>query len=201
MKNFRNVIIGLSCLCMVTTNAWSTNKAEDKATGKKGGKTLVVYYSYTHGNTKGIAERVQKALGADIVRLETAVPYPADDNEMDKQVREEVRKETKPALKALGVNLDDYDRIIVGTPTWWYKMAPAVLTFLSNNDFKGKTVIPFMTNAGWPGSVIKDMSAVAEKNGAKVTNAREFKFSSENNKQDKMDTPEEEFTKWVNSLK
>lgn len=36
-------------------------------------------------------------------------------------------------------------------------MAPAVLTFLTVNDFTGKTVIPFMTNGGWPGHVIKDM--------------------------------------------
>ena len=42
-------------------------------------------------------------------------------------------------------------------PTWWYTMAPAVLTFLTTNDFTGKTVIPFMTNGGWPGHVIKDM--------------------------------------------
>mgnify|MGYP003195394035 FL=1 len=30
----------------------------------------------------------------------------------------------------------------------WYTMAPAVLTFLTTNDFTGKTVIPFMTNGG-----------------------------------------------------
>ena len=30
-------------------------------------------------------------------------------------------------------------------------LAPAVLTFLTTNDFSGKTVIPFMTNGGWPG--------------------------------------------------
>ena len=41
-------------------------------------------------------------------------------------------------------------------------MAPAVLTFLTTNDFTGKTVIPFMTNGGWPGHVIKDMKASAK---------------------------------------
>lgn len=32
-------------------------------------KTLVVYYSL-NGNTKGIAQRIQKALGADIAEIE-----------------------------------------------------------------------------------------------------------------------------------
>lgn len=179
-----------------------TNSFAQSSEGvKKANKTLVVYYSYTHGNTKGIAERVQKALGADIVRLETVAPYPADAEEMDKQVRKEVKEGAKPSLKPLGVDLNDYDRVIVGTPTWWYKMAPAVLSFLSANDFKGKTVVPFMTNAGWPGTVIKDMSAAAEKNGATVSNAREFKFSSETGKQNRMDTTEEELVKWIDSLK
>ena len=36
-------------------------------------------------------------------------------------------------------------------------MAPAVLTCLKAQDFEGKTVIPFMTNGGWPGHVIKDI--------------------------------------------
>lgn len=200
MKNVW-ILLGFFCFYMVTMNAWCTNRTAGDTTVKNVSKTLVVYYSYSYGNTKGIAERIQKALGADIVRLETIEPYPTDSDQMDKQVREEIKNEIKPALQPLGVNLNDYERIIVGTPTWWYKMAPAVLSFLSANSFKNKTVIPFMTNAGWPGTVIKDMSAVAGKNGAIVTNAREFKFSSEDSKQNKMDTPEEELMKWIDSLK
>lgn len=195
----KRTVISTMAILMI---AGVTNSFAQSSEGvKKANKTLVVYYSYTHGNTKGIAERVQKALGADIVRLETVAPYPADAEEMDKQVRKEVKEGAKPSLKPLGVDLNDYDRVIVGTPTWWYKMAPAVLSFLSANDFKGKTVVPFMTNAGWPGTVIKDMSAAAEKNGATVSNAREFKFSSETGKQNRMDTTEEELVKWIDSLK
>lgn len=195
----KRTVISTMAILMI---AGVTNSFAQSSEGVKNeSKTLVVYYSYTHGNTKGIAERVQKALGADIVRLETVEPYPADAEEMDKQVRREVKEGAKPSLKPLGVDLNDYDRVIVGTPTWWYKMAPAVLSFLSANDFKGKTVVPFMTNAGWPGTVIKDMSAAAEKNGGRVTNAREFKFSSETGKQNQMDSTEEELVKWIESLK
>lgn len=97
--------------------------------------------------------------------------------------------------------MNDYGRIIVGTPIWWYKIAPAVLTFLSENDFTGKEVIPFMTNAGWPGSVIKDMSDIAKKNGARVKNAREFRFSSNEKHFDRMETQESDLRKWIEVLK
>ena len=63
----------------------------------------------------------------------------------------------KPEIEPLPVSLSDYDTVAVGTPTWWYTMAPSVLSFLTMHDWTGKNVIPFMTNGGWPGHVIKDM--------------------------------------------
>ncbi len=65
----------------------------------------------------------------------------------------------EPELKPLSVNVANYDVIAVGTPMWWYTMAPAVKTFLHSQDFSGKIVVPYMTNGGWPGHVIKDMKA------------------------------------------
>lgn len=164
-------------------------------------KTLIVYFSYTAGNTKRIAEKVQKAVGGDLVTLEPVNPYSDDYSKVVKQGQEEVECEYKPELNPLGINLKDYDRIIVGTPTWWYRMAPAVLSFLSGNDFSGKVVVPFMTNAGWPGSVIKDMTTIAEKNGAKVEHTQEFKFSSDEKHFDRMDTPEKVLEQWIEGLK
>lgn len=164
-------------------------------------KTLIVYFSYTAGNTKRIAGKVQEATGGDLVSLELVKPYSGDYDEVVKQGQEEVERGYKPELKPLGVDLKEYDRIVVGTPTWWYCMAPPVLTFLSDNDFKGKVVVPFMTNAGWPGHVIKDMTALAEKNGARVEHAHEFKFSSDEKHFDRMDTPESELNRWLQNLK
>jgi cobalamin biosynthesis Co2+ chelatase CbiK len=44
--------------------------------------------------------------------------------------------------------------------------------FLSGNDFKRKSVIPFMTNAGWPGTVINDMASEAKKTVRKLKTQR-----------------------------
>ena len=100
-----------------------------------------------------------------------------------------------PEIKPLGVNIGDYDIIAIGTPTWWYTMAPAVLTFLRSNDWTGKTVVPFMTNGGWPGHVIKDMKAACT--GAAFACEAEIKFGS--NGGDRLETPKVEIEKWVSS--
>jgi len=160
-------------------------------------KTLIVYYSAT-GNTQTIAERIQKATGFEMVRLETKIPYPKDYYKMVSQGEEEVNNRFKPELKPLQVNVSDYSKIIVGTPTWWYSMAPAMLSFLSIQKWKGKTVIPFMTNAGWPGHVIDDMKAVCE--GASFMHEKEIRFSASEDSRNQMKSSESEIKKWIDSL-
>lgn len=200
---FSIVVVSVACIALAIAGNPRVMAPQQKTNIKKDNemKTLTVYFSYTAGNTKRIAEKVRETVGGDLVSLEPVKPYSDNYDEVVKQGQQEVEHGYKPELKPLGVDLKEYDRIIVGTPTWWYRMAPAVLTFLSDNDFKGKVVVPFMTNAGWPGSVIKDMTTLAEKNGARVENAHEFKFSSDEKHFDRMDTSEQELNRWLDSLK
>ena len=44
--------------------------------------------------------------------------------------------------------MDDYDVIFVGTPNWCSTVARPVATFLSENNFEGKTIVPFVTHGG-----------------------------------------------------
>ena len=114
-------------------------------------KLLIVYYSWSCGNTERIAKALQHAAGGDLWKLDTAEPYRGSYSEAVDQGQREVERGLEPELKPLGVDPAEYDCIAVGTPTWWYTMAPAVKTFLHQQHFSGKTVIPFMTNGGWPG--------------------------------------------------
>jgi len=114
-------------------------------------KLLIVYYSWSCGNTERTAKALQSVAGGDLVRLDTAVPYTGSYNDVVDQGQREVNAGFEPELKPLPVNVADYDVIAVGTPTWWYTMAPAVKTFLHGQNFAGKTVVPFMTNGGWAG--------------------------------------------------
>lgn len=160
-------------------------------------KMLIVYYSWSNGNTERIAKQLQKETNADIVRIDTVEPYKGTYNEVVDQGQDEVNRGYKPPIKDLGVNLDDYDVIAVGTPTWWYTMAPAVLTFLDSQNWKGKTVILFMTNGGWPGHVIEDMKKNCK--GADVICSKEIQFDSQG--KDHLETPEAEIVKWIEDVK
>lgn len=133
---------------------------------KQNAKILIAYFSWG-GNTKHIAELIQKETNADMFRIETKTPYPSDYNETAYGVaKEQHDKNIHPELKDNG-NVSDYDIVFVGTPAWWYTMTPAVMTFLENNSFEGKTIVPFITHGGGGKYQIKDDMAKPTK-GAKV---------------------------------
>lgn len=160
-------------------------------------KMLVVYYSWSNGNTKQIAEQLAKATGAELAEIDTVQPYTGSYDEVVDQGQREVNAGYKPEIKPLTVNIQDYDVIAIGTPTWWYTMAPAVLTFLSAQDFTGKTVIPFMTNGGWPGHVIKDMKANCK--GAEFAHEMEIQFDSTGGAH--LETLEKKIDAWIEAVK
>lgn len=163
----------------------------------KNEEMVVVYYSWSNGNTKRIAEQLVNETGADVARIETAEPYRGSHEEVVEQGKREVEAGFMPRINPLSVNLADYDVIAIGTPTWWYTMAPAVLTFLTTNDFTGKTVIPFMTNGGWPGHVIKDM----KENCKGATFAHEMQIQFDSNGKDHLETSEDVITEWIEQVK
>lgn len=159
-------------------------------------KMLVVYYSWSNGNTKKIAEKLAAAAKADIARIETVTPYKGSYDDVVSQGQREVQRGFMPEIRPLDADIDDYDIIAVGTPTWWYTMAPAVHTFLHSQNWKGKTVIPFMTNGGWPGHVISDMKK--ECSGADFPLSMQVRFDS--NGGDRMETPTSEVDAFISKV-
>ena len=178
-------------------------------------RMLVVYYSWSNGNTEKVAEQLADACGADIERIETVEPYPDDYDETVEQGHREVNEgfepqvETveqghrevnegfEPQVEPLEHDMADYDVIAVGTPTWWYTMAPAVKTLLSENDLSGKTVVPLMTNGGWPGSVIDDIEDACA--GATFGPSMEIQFDS--NGGDIQRTPQRDVDAWIEKVR
>ena len=159
-------------------------------------KTLIVYYTWHNGNTKRIAEMIRKKTDADISAIETVVPYPDEYRKASDQGKMETETGFTPEIKKLPYDISQYGRIIIGTPTWWYTMAPAVLSFLKANDFSGKQVIPFMTNAGWPGTVIKDM--ISNCPGAEIVSPMEILFDPDGG--DILITDESAIEQWIDSF-
>ena len=114
-------------------------------------KQLVAYFSAT-GTTKKAAERLAKAIGADLFEIKPAVPYTkADLNWMDKHSRSSVEMndpKSRPAITGMPEDLSAYDTVFVGFPIWWYVAPTIVNTFLESCDLMGKTVVPFATSGG-----------------------------------------------------
>lgn len=119
-------------------------------------KKLVVYYSYT-GNTKMIAESIQKKLNCDILEIQPVKPYSSDYQKVVDEEQNNSSTNKTPEIKKIDLKLDDYDEIIIGTPVWWYTIAPVIRTFLKENNLSGKTIKPFATNAGWLGQTFKEI--------------------------------------------
>ena len=114
-------------------------------------KQLVAYFSAT-GTTKKAAERLAKAIGADLFEIKPTVPYTkADLNWMDKHSRSSVEMndpKSRPAITGMPEGLGAYDTVFVGFPIWWYVAPTIINTFLEDSDFSGKKLIPFATSGG-----------------------------------------------------
>ena len=107
-------------------------------------KKLVLYYSET-GSTKTVAEELQKQLNADIEAIEAVKPYSGNFQETMQRGQREMQSGETPALKPLKSKIADYDVIFLGYPIWFGTYAMPIATLVKDNDFAGKTIVPFCT--------------------------------------------------------
>ena len=135
------------------------------------GKTLVVYYSAS-GNTERVAKDIAEAAGADLFEIVPTELYTSDDlnwTNPDSRVSREHDDESLrdvPLTTTEVSDWDSYDTVFIGYPIWWGIAAWPVDTFVKNNDFNGKTVIPFATSSssgmGQSGSLLADMAGTGD---------------------------------------
>jgi flavodoxin len=111
-------------------------------------KILIVYLSRTK-NTEAVAEMIQEQVGGRLIELELVTPYPEDYQAIVAQVARENETSFFSPLKTKIPNLDQYDVVFLGFPTWGMQLPPPMKSFLNENNLSGKTVIPFNTNAGY----------------------------------------------------
>ena len=157
-------------------------------------KRLVVYHSYT-GNTKRIAEMIQKQLNCDILELQPKVPFSTDYQEVVDEYQNNSISNKEVEINDIDLNLEIYDEIIIGTPVWWYTISPVVVTFLKKYDFSGKKIYPYATNAGWLGHTFIDFKKLCS--NSSVEDGMNIVFKSYS---DQLVTSEDEIDKWIRNL-
>ncbi len=164
----------------------STSSQNEEISGD--GKVLVAYFSHS-GNTKGIAEDIQKKTGADIFEITTVNKYSDDYDTVLDEAKAEQNNNARPELSSKVENMEQYQTVIIGFPIWWGDMPMALYSFLDEYDLSGKTVLPFCTHGG-SGLCGTDKNIQQEEKDAKVVDGLAISDSS-------LDDAGEDVDKWL----
>ena len=108
-------------------------------------KILTIYYS-NNGNTKNVAQNINSLVGGDIKEIELVESYPKNIFTMSKLIRQQMKEGYLPKIK--DIDISNYDIIFVGSPVWDLSISLPTKTFLKNNNFENKIIIPFFTYSG-----------------------------------------------------
>ena len=112
------------------------------------------------GNAAKIAGWIQQEVGGDLFSIVVSEPYSSDYDECLDRAADEKADNARPALVNQVSGMEDYDIVFLGFPNWWYTLPMAVLSFVEEYDFSGKTVVPFCTHGtGGLASTIRDLTA------------------------------------------
>lgn len=130
-----------------TQTATTSDNTADNNTVSSGGKTLIVYFSWSN-NTDTMANYIHDKIGGDMERIEPVEAYPENYEETADLAKAQRDNNERPAFKTLQYNPEDYDTIFIGYPIWWYELPMIMRTFLDTYDLSGKTIIPFNTHEG-----------------------------------------------------
>lgn len=129
---------------------------------------LVAYYSNT-GNTQRIAEMIAGAMDADLFAITPVDEYTSEDTnwrDENSRVSQEMPRRSEVGVELVEVtppDFDSYKTVFLGYPIWWQSFSWVLNDFVRENDFEGKTVVPFCTSSSSPlGESDQDLAAEAQ---------------------------------------
>jgi flavodoxin len=136
-------------------------------------KPSIIYYSYS-GITRGIAEKIQKACGGDLIEVKSKVHYSKLTAYTSGVFR--ARKEECDPIEPETIDVSASDLIVIGTPVWAFKATPAIngaIAALKGCD--GKKAVIFATCGGSAKDTLPILKKGLEAKG--VTVVGQFVFS------------------------
>lgn len=146
MKKQIMTILMTSALALGIT-ACGAGTAEDQASGENQTDTgaatgssdiLIAYFSVPEDvDTEGIDADAGASIVVDDGQVKGNLEYTAG-----------VIQQTTGGDLLRIETVDQYDTILLGYPNWWGDMPMPLYTFLEENDFAGKTIIPFTVHGG-----------------------------------------------------
>jgi len=147
-----------------TQTIWIESKPY-KRVSTQPARTLVVVYSRT-GNTLGVAKEVARYFDADFLTIDAPL-YTSDIKGQRLAARHADEEATTTPITHHPVDIAQYDLVFLCSPTWWYRPAIPLWSFVENHDFAGKRIFLMMTgNSRMKEEFISKFSIlVKEKNG------------------------------------
>ena len=168
-------IFGLSAFFLRGRNSENENNNDNNGgnaqvennTSKTDGKILVAYYSAS-GNTENVAKKIADNLGADTFEIvpqeiytDEDLDWTADGSRVNREHEDESLRDIA-LVNTAPADWASYDTVLIGYPIWWGIAAWPVNNLVKENDFSGKTVIPFATSTssglGQSGELLEAMS-------------------------------------------
>ncbi|HEX3001024.1 MAG TPA: metalloregulator ArsR/SmtB family transcription factor [Methanoregula sp.] len=129
-------------------------------------RACVIYYSYS-GITRRIAEGIRNASGCDVIGVRTKTPYSSFTAYTTGVLRS--RKMACDPIEPEEIDVSDYDLLIIGTPVWAWKPAPAINAAIQAlTGCEGKMAVIFTTCNNHPGEALPLMSKALEGRGVNV---------------------------------
>lgn len=154
-------------------------------------KILIIVFSRT-GTTYKIANIIKEETGGDIFNVTSLVDYSGVSGYMKGCYHQLVG--TIPDIKELP-NIEGYDVIYVGSPTWAWRPSGPILNVLDHVDFQNKTVIPFLTSGGNYGEYFERFEDAAK--NAKIVGQGAFRGAEKLSDEQLR----EQVTNWLKTLK
>ena len=128
-----------------------------EATGNR--NVLIVFFSWG-GNTRGIAEEIQRQTGADLFEIELVNPYSSSYNTVLDEAQRDQNIQARPEIRNHVENFEQYDTILLGYPNWWASIPMPIASFLEEYDLTGKNIVPFCSHGG--GRFGQSLTAIAK---------------------------------------
>lgn len=164
------VLVGVLAACGNAADKGQSQQAQTVSTlAPQGKRILIAYFTWADntvvqntaainadaassasllapGNTQQMAALIQDKVGGDMFSIKVKEPYPENYEACLERAADEMAAGARPELVNRLANFHDYDIIFLGYPNWSYNCPMAVLTFLESYDFKGKTIVPFVSH-------------------------------------------------------
>ena len=140
------IMVILALIIFLFAMDWFLNRNVSYTNNLSDKKILIVYYSHSN-NTEYVANMIKQILNCDIIKIQSKEYENKNAIALTRLVDEQIKNDNLPEINK--IDISDYNVIFVGSPVWKDYISLPVKSFLINNNFDNKVIIPFYTFGGF----------------------------------------------------